>query len=290
MLLDASAHAYRITALLAGQRAYFDFHNILADVQGLQDRIERAYSLMCTVPRLEGIKLEAGIDLAALRRRFNVRRAQIVDAELVPMRRAPSSDAPTWSIDYRSHGGFIATSKPVEGTRPWRFWGMAPTAAFAAHTLSWYFLDQPPHITFDPPQGESQPYVCMTSDSDLSTEGSRVCELLDQRGSSYDEHLAACEVAWEVLAHWDDIADHLTKRASELNVTDPQLQRPYELLKPGNEDNCDHGGFAETVRWVPIHLVVATNHPSWGDFGGHRDQAPFDIVEGLLSSDLETFT
>lgn len=44
------------------------------------------------------------------------------------------------------------------------------------------------------------------------------------------------------------------------------------------------------MQWVPAHLVVSTNHPSWGDFEGHRDRAPFDIVDGLLSSDLEAFT
>lgn len=135
-----------------------------------------------------------------------------------------------------------------------------------------------------------QPYVRTTTEFDVSTEGPRVHELLEQRGPLYDEHLAACAAARDVLAPCDDIADHLAKRAGELNATDPQLQRPHDLLKPPKGDSDDHGGFAETVHWVPAHLVVSTNHPSWGDFDGHRDRAPFDIVEGLLSSDLEAFT
>src|SRR5690606_36105591 len=163
VLIDASVHAHRITALLADHRAYFDFHDLLDDAKALQLRLERAYSLTCTAPRLEGLALEAGVDLATVRRRIDIRRAETVAAELAPLQRPPASGAPTWSIDYRSHGGFIATSEPAEGTRPWRFWGMAPTAASAAHTLRWYFLDQPPHITFDPPQSAQQPYVRTTT-------------------------------------------------------------------------------------------------------------------------------
>lgn len=41
---------------------------------------------------------------------------------------------------------------------------------------------------------------------------------------------------------------------------------------------------------MPTSLIVATGHPCWGEFGGHRDESPDRIIAGLLSSDLDEFT
>ncbi|WP_143086261.1 hypothetical protein [Amycolatopsis saalfeldensis] len=273
------------------KQAFFDFEDITGAAKALREQIDSAYNLMCIAPRMDELELHTGDDLDTVRLAVDLRRAEIVDAELAPMRPKPAPDTPTWTIDYDEHGGFVATSSDQtgDGTTPWKFWGSAATADSAAHTLTWYFLDRPPHIDFDPPQ-IPRPCARTGPDSDRSREGPSVLDLLKRRGPIYEQHLTACRSAREVLReHPDDIKSHLAKRAAQLNTTDPQLDEQSVLNPLGSPRNHDHDGFAITVQWVPTHLVVGTDHRRWGDFGDHRPYIPFDIVQGLLTNDLDAF-
>jgi hypothetical protein len=58
-------------------------------------------------------------DLRTVRRLVDVRRAEILDSELAA-RQHPPADAPVWSINYRRHGGLVATSQPGDGAKPMR--------------------------------------------------------------------------------------------------------------------------------------------------------------------------
>ena len=177
------------------------------------------------------------------------------------------------------------------GPITWKFWGAAPTARSAAHVLSWYFLDQPPPTVFDPPQPTKPcPLAKLGPDSDVSPEGPSIRDLLDRRGPIYDQHLAACRTARATVGSCGDVRQHLADRAAELNATDPQLPDADTLGSIRCPRNTDHDGYAETVQWVPTSLVVAAGCPTWGEFGGHRDDSPSRIVAGLLSSDLDEFT
>jgi hypothetical protein len=146
-------------------------------------------------------------------------------------------------------------------------------------------------MVFDPRQPERPwPLAKIGPDSDVSPEGPSVRDLLDQRGRIYDQHFAACRSARAVLKSRSDVRSYLAERAAELNSTDPQLEDHDALDSIGSPQNYDHGGFACTVQWIPTSLVVATDNRTWGDFGGHRDEAPYEIVAGLLSSGLDDFT
>ena len=290
-LISASGKASQIQNLLSDRRAFFDFSDITDTAAQLRGTLDRAYALMCRAPWLDGLTLDIGDDLDTVRHRVDVRRAEVVDAELAAMQPAPPPDAPVWSIDYRQHGGFIATGQPGDGTQPWKFWGIAPTARSAAHVLNWYFLNEPPTITFDPPQPVTPwPLATIGPNSDLSPEGPSIEDLLDRRDDVYEQHLAACRSARVLLNERGDVRQHLADRAAELNSTDPQLPNADSLGSIDCPQNTDHGGSAQTVQWVPTSLVVATGCPTWGEFGGHRDNAPHQIVAGLLTSDLDQFT
>ena len=291
-LLSASSNARRIEHLLSDRRSFFDFTDITDSAGQLRETLNRAYELMCRASPLDGLDLDAGDDLDTVRHRIDVRRGEIVDAELAAMQPTPSPDAPVWSIHYHRHGGFVAaTSQPNDGTGPWKFWGAAPTARSAAHVLSWYFLDQPPPTVFDPPQPTKPcPLAKLGPDSDVSPEGPSIRDLLDRRGPIYDQHLAACRTARATVGSCGDVRQHLADRAAELNATDPQLPDADTLGSIRCPRNTDHDGYAETVQWVPTSLVVAAGCPTWGEFGGHRDDSPSRIVAGLLSSDLDEFT
>lgn len=292
-LLDAAAHAHRITELLETERAYFDFTDLTRLAVDLRTQINEAYGLMCEAGNLDGLVPHAGDNLDQLRTASGLRRAEIVDAELAPMRLDPSTDAPVWTVDFDQHGGFVAVTTPRnDNAAPWKFWGMAATQASAAHTLQWCFLDAPPTVVFDPPV-RPQPCERTGPVSDRSQEGPSVPELLARRGSIYQQHLTAVRVAREALrSRADDIEAYLAERAAELNASDPQLLGNHKVLDTiGSAENNDHSGVANTVMWVPTELVVGTDHRVWGDFGGFRDEVPFEIATGLLSTDdLDAFT
>lgn len=290
-LLDASSKAGSIKTLLSSKRAYFDFEEITDSADQLQTMLCSAYELMCKAPRFSGLTFDVGENLDMVRERIDVRRAEIVDAELTAMHHPPAHDAPVWSIDYRPHGGFLATSHFGGDTGPWKFWGAAPTAHSAASIMSWYFLNEPSTTVFDPPLAEvPRPLATLGPGSDISPEGPDVGNLLDRRGRCYEQHIAACRSARETVNTYGDVSHYLTDRATELNATDPQLRDHGILNTLRSPRNRDHDGFAQTVQWVPTSLVVATNCPTWGDFGGHRERTPYQIVEGLLSDDLDKFT
>lgn len=292
-LLDTSAHAFRIEELLEDERAFFSFDTIRQAAGQLRDQIDDAYNLMCVAPWLDDLRVNPGDHLEAVREQVDLRRADIVDTEIAPMRPEPDPNAPTWTIRYRVHGGFVATTSQAEdGANPWRIWGTAPTAQSAAHTLTWYFLDRPPAIELDTPPNR-WPWARGGPKADLSGEGLMVKDLLNQRGPMYDQHIASCRTVHKILRHRDgDLKEYLDERAAELNATDPQLAGQHDILDPIDLPlNRDHYGFANTVQWVPTRLVVATDHRTWGDFGGHRDYVPKDIIEALRDSDdLDVFT
>lgn len=301
-LLDASAATHSAADQLSSRGIFFDFDELARDARALQRRVDDAYELMCHAGRLEELQLESGDDLDTVRRAVELCRADRVDAQLASWQdptpadaAAPAdvaADAVRWSIDYRSTGGFVATGPVGDGTSPQKFWGAAPTARSASHTLRWYFRDQPPQVVFDPPLPPApRPLAPFGPDADLSLEGPSTADLLAQRGSIYDQHIAACQRVREQLRGRGDVPGYLAERAACLNATDPQLA-DYEVLgSAGDPDNLDQAGFAYTVQWVPTALVVATHHPRWGEFGGHRDTAPQDIAQGLMAAaDLDRFT
>lgn len=185
-LLDASGHAFRIEELLEDERAFFSFDTIRQAAGQLRDQIGDAYDLMCTAPWLDGLRVNPGDDLEVVREQVDLRRAEIVDAGIAPMRPEPDPNAPTWTVQYRVHGGFVATtSQAGDGANPWRIWGTAPTARSAAHTLTWYFLDRPPAIEFDTPP-KHWPWARGGPKADLSGEGLMVKDLLNRRGLVYN--------------------------------------------------------------------------------------------------------
>lgn len=294
-LTEASRLAGQIEDLLSDERAFFGFSDILNLAEQLRIQIDDAHGLMCAVPRHEGLDFEAGDDVSTLRQLVDIRRAEILDAELTALHRSPASDAPTWSVDYRERGGFIATRNPTDdqasdGAGPWKLWGYAPTAHAAAHALSWYFIDSPPAIVFEPPQPTPpRPWVQSSWDAGLSHQSLSVRDLLERRGPVYDNHLAVCREAREILRNHGNVEHYLAERAVELNTIDPQLRdsEVFTLFPPANPD---HGGSVHTAHWVPTNLVVSTDFRTWGDFEGHRDHSPLDIVNGLLTTDLEAFT
>jgi len=293
---DAALLAGRIAELLSDKRAFVAFTDILNLAEQLRAQIDSASELMCDVQQHQGLGVEAGDHVSTARRLVDIRRAKILDTELGALNLPHAHDPPTWLIDYREHGGFIATRKPADarttdGSAPWKFWGYAPTAHAAAHALRWYFLDNPPAIKFEPHQpAPPLPWTQNSRDADLSLEGPSVSELILRRGRIYDEHLAACRSAREILRDHGDVARYLGDRAAELNTTDPQLPDSDALEPLDPPSNPDHGGSVHTVQWVPTHLVVSTEFPTWGDFEGHRDHSPFDIIKGLITSNLDAFT
>lgn len=291
-LITASNHAHRVQMLLSDKRVFFDLADATTLADQLRTLINTAYALSCTAPRLPGFHLAAGTDLDTVRHLVDVRRAEIVDAELATMRRPPAADAPSWSIDYRRGGGFIATSPPGDGTTPQMIWGSAATSHSAEHLLNWYFHDQPPATVFDPPQPDTPwPLTTIGPESDLSADAPWLHDLLDQRGPIYDQHIVACRSARAQLTSRPEARHYLDQRAAELNATEHQLRDHDALDSTGLPDNHDHSGYAHALQWVLTSLVVATDHPTWGEFSGHRDETPYTIAEGLRrSSDLDAFT
>lgn len=108
-MLDASAHAFRIEGLLEDERAFFSFDTIRQAAGQLREQIDDAYNLMCTAPWLDGLRVNPGNDQEAVREQVDLRRADIADTEIAPMRPKPDPNAPTWTVQYRVHGGFVAT-------------------------------------------------------------------------------------------------------------------------------------------------------------------------------------
>jgi hypothetical protein len=292
-LLDASGNAHRIAEQLSGEQVFIDFAEITATADQLREIIDSTYGLVCEASQLDGIDLDPGMTLRQLRRLVAVRRAILVDNELRTIQLTPAAGAPVWSIDYREHGGFVASQhdNAEDETTPWKFWGVAPTAESAAHVVRCYFLDRPPVIVFGSAQPDRpRPISTIGPESDLSLIGPTIRELLDRRGRVYDQHIAACQTARELLTGQRNIPAQLVQRAAKLNTSAPQLANQHPLHSIRSPLNLDHGGVADTVHWVPTDLVVATDHPTWGDFGGHRDDTPYRIIDGLLSNQLDDFT
>ncbi|WP_141630129.1 hypothetical protein [Saccharomonospora azurea] len=88
-------------------------------------------------------------------------------------------------------------------------------------------------------------------------------------------------MARDVLAHCDDIADHLAEHAGELNVIDPQLQRPHDLLKPPKETATTTVASPKPCNGSPPISSCPPTAPA-----GATSKA----TATELSSDLEAFT
>ncbi|MET9263703.1 hypothetical protein [Amycolatopsis sp. NPDC004079] len=292
VLLASARHADLVARLLGEQRAFFDYRGLARAARKLRDRIDDAYNLLCEAPRLDGLRLERGDDMGDVRRAVDLRRGEIVDAELAPLQPSPAPGAEIWTINYDQRGGFVADScRSPDGTEPWRVTGMASTAAGAEHTLTRLFLHRPPEIRLRAPE-PPRSWAETGWKSDRSAEGPTLRELLALRGLVYEEHLAACRAAQQVLReHASNLGAYLADRAAELNARDPQLRGHGGLRPIGTSDNRDHYGSARTVTWVPTRSVVGTGHSEWGEFGDHRPEVPLEIAEGLLrAADLEAFT
>lgn len=295
-LIDASASAARIADVLGSDRAFFDFENLVRNARKLERSIDNAYSLMCRAPRFEGLDLERGDNLDHVREQSDLRRSEILDSTLptTPSPADSAADGAEWTVHYRPHGGFTATVTGLSaGIVPTRAWGMATTPRMAEHVLRAYTADCPPAtVTFDPalPDGRLPLAGLDIDQADLSELGPKINDVLSQRGAIYDQHIAACEVARSALREHGSPARYLAERAALLNQIDPQLERD-DMLSPVDYGLVDdYRGFVHTVDWIPTSLVVGTGHQIWGHFGGHRDRAPLQIAEGLLSSDLDKFT
>lgn len=184
----------------------------------LTANIDTAYSLMCEV-----FRLEPGDPLDTLRGRADIRRAELVEAGLALVERQLAPDAGTWTVEYREHGGFLATTSAGSDAQPSRFWGFAATPQSAAATVAGYFLDRPPTVRFDSElPAEPRPVVSFTVKADISPERPGIEDLLAERGEAYAEHIAACAAVRDQLAG-RDLRRYLAEQAARLNATDPQL-------------------------------------------------------------------
>ncbi|WP_157405119.1 hypothetical protein [Actinopolyspora halophila] len=297
-LAKAAASAGQISQTLRDEHLFFDLDDLDSDARALLTRLREAHSLICEAQGVDGLVVEEGDDLEILRTRVNIRRAEKVDAELAFAcdHKPVQQGTEPWTIEYREHGGgFLATRPDNGGNGPARFWGHAPTLQSAINTLATYVHHQsPPTVVCDPPLPPSPlPWAPLNDDSDVSLEGPRLAEIVHSQSPAYADHLTACAAARDELVS-RNVAEYLAERAAELNATEPQLVDknwfPEQAAKPAN---LDHGGFANTVQWVPARLVVATGHSRWGEFGTHRPRVPHTIVAALANSnddDLEEFT
>jgi hypothetical protein len=290
-LLAADTFARTAESVLRDARLYFGVADLAEEANHLAANIDKAYSVMCEVSRFDGLRLEPGDPLDTVRGRVDIRRAELVDAELALVEQRPATDAGVWTVEYREHGGFLATSSAGGDAQPSRFWGFAATPQSAAATVAGYFLDRPPTVRFDPGlPAQPRPVVSFTVEADISLEGPQIHDLLAKRGEVYAEHIAACAAVRDRLAG-RDLRRYLAEQADRLNATDPQLPLNYQPDKVGPPANHDHRGFACTVHWVPASWVVATSCPVWGEFGTHRPGVPLDIARGLAAAaDLDAFT
>lgn len=290
-LRTATVLARKVQRMLAGPRMYFNFAGLIKATQRLHNRLHETYMLMCRAAQHDGLDLDRGDKLKAVRRKVDIRRGELVDAELEQVRYQPVPEAPTWTINYRRHGGFTATAPTSAGANPRRCYGFASTPRAAMHALGRYFLDAPATIVLgrsDSPRPSR--WVRFDVDkSDLSRHGENVRVLLDARGLIYDEHIAACEAIRRSLNDVD-LNELLTERADELNRTDPQLPDAHVLGEVGARDG-DYLAWVHATYWVPTRLVVATGCPVWGEFGDHRPEVPLKIAKALATTpDLHTFT
>lgn len=298
MLLVAHALTERVNRIVRDDRMYVAVGELAAATTRLRQQLDETYELLCHAPRLDGVPVQRGEDVAVLRRRVDIRRAEMVEEELDTVRpSAVDPAAPTWTIECQQHGGFLATCpQPPEpdGGSPSLLWGGACTPGAAAHAVRTYVQDTaPPAIVFEPPVEAAQPLVTWFSPaSDRSLDNQRPGDLLARGGAIYDEHIAACHQIQDSL-RGTNVGQVLSERAAELNTAAPQLPEDLDraLRDVGAPTNRDYRAFVEGTQWVPSRLVVATGCPAWNEFGGHRPEVPHQIAQALANaSDLHQFT
>ena len=291
-LLATDALVARLVTNFRDPRLYFNLDDLGDHAKRLREKVRCVYGLICTTSQLQGLDLRRGDDFDTVRDKVDIRRAEIVNAELATARREPLPDTPRWIVEYRDHGGFLATTPDSRTEGPFRFWGFASTHQCAAYTIAGYFSDQSPSVTFDPPIPLTpRPLAVFDADrSDISPEGPSVIDLLDMRGPVYDEHIAACRQVQELLSG-QNLDQYLVERSAWLNATDPQLAEDDGIDFSKSSANHDCQGSVWTVQWVASPLIVAAGHQSWGDFGSHRPNVPGNIADALArATDFEEFT
>lgn len=266
------------------------FDELDAALESLQREVNSAYELFCTVPRLDGLVVPRGIDLANLEHKVAIYYAGQVDAGLRQRTRAPEDVTSDWTIEYHEHGGFIARAHhpTADLTEPDEFRGLASTPLAAADVISqWFTGVATAHVTFDPQAPERPKLATFTPASDVTGGFGGARRVLEDRGPCYEQLRTACANARERL-RGVEIAQFLTQRAALLNDTDPQLPGDPALRGPRNGEH--HAGSLYSACWVPTRLIVSTGRPTWGEFGGHRPDVLGKIAEALSGTvDLDQF-
>jgi hypothetical protein len=143
-------------------------------------------------------------------------------------------------------------------------------------------------VVFDPPLPSTPRPSAEPGGDHLFQVDLTMPALLAARGPAYEQFATAARNARARLHRHGDVEDYLAARAAELNAGPPQLRDLGALDTVGFPRNH---ATAHTVQWVPAPLVVGTDHPRWGDFGGHRDDMATRIARGLCASgNLDSFT
>lgn len=295
-LLAAQVFAAHVAQILEDPRLFLDTEKLAAAATDLTREVGDAYEVMCHVHDHPGLLIEPGDSAETLQARVDLRRANNVDADLPGLVIVPPDES-DWTIEYRDHGGFLATAaysvaSAGEGEQPTRFWGYAPTPRSAAYAISQYFGNRRVRVGLHPaPDPGARWRDYHPDDAELSPEGPTVRELLAARGRCYEEHLSACDRLRGALAMADDLVSYLAFEAARLNSDAPQLPAELNLDEAGDPANHDHGGFVNTVAWVQPHLIVRTRDRIWGEFGERRPENLLKITRALATAeDLEVFT
>ncbi|WP_054047187.1 hypothetical protein [Alloactinosynnema sp. L-07] len=288
-LLYAERVAWRLYRLITDKHLGLDLSDAGVDADRLARKVGDLYGLVCDANRTQA-PMNPGDTPAVITTAINRVRGAAVDAELPPAP-TPAPDAPTWTIRYHPHGGYAATlTAGRSDTGPHRGWGYAPTPRSAAATVAGFTPHHSPTIVLSPQPPVPVHLVDPSTDSDLSTHGQYVRDLLEERGTIYDQHLHACEDAARLLRA-RGVDEYLAERVALLNATEPQLEHAQIVCEDQDPANHDHKGSFNTTLWVPTRLVAATDHPTWGDFSGHRQDMLRQITQGLAdATDLHAFT
>lgn len=290
-LLFIGDTARQINHDLKQPHLFVDFTDLATCARVLGREANDAYKLICQANTTPGLRLDPGDDLAVLRHKIDVRRGELLDADLALAHRETDPEAASWTIGYQPDGAFQARTIHTDGTVPWTLWGAAPTPWAAAHTVTGFFHECPPALVFDPaPTTADRPLTPHAVPRNLPHSSQLIKQLLARRGVAYDEHIAACVKAKGLLGA-AVVEEYLAERAQSLNTHHPQLADADKLGDVGAPINRDHAGSVQTAYWVPTSLVVATGNRPWGEFGSHRPEVPEQIAHGLRGSDnLEAFT
>jgi len=291
-LLAASSIIHLTRSALTQPDSGLSLQELDTELQNLQQKIIKAYNLCGKAPRLDGLVVRPGIDLASLQHRVAIYDAKQVDAGLRQRSWAPEDTTSDWTVTYNEHGAFIARAHQptADLTEPDEFRGFASTPLAADDLIKhWFTGVATVRITFDPAAPKRPQLATFTTpDSDVPGDFEGYQRVLEGAGPCYEQLHTACTHARERLRDVE-IAQFLTQRAALLNDTDPLL--PYDRdLRVGDHHNSEHHeGWMNGACWVPTRLIVSAGG-RWGAFGDHRPEVPGKIAEALAGTvDLDQF-